>query len=138
MVVIDYGSSISALTQKIGADLAIKGAGMIGAPLGRTPTHAKDGLLNTMAVCEIETYEKVKPVLDVQGENVFQLGALDAWHTTKPNNNFMCMTTACTMSQAFVVVQKAGIDGQQLFDIMLAGPFNSPFMQFCKNYAEQS
>jgi 3-hydroxyisobutyrate dehydrogenase len=45
------------------------------------------------------------------------------------------MTTVCAMSQAFAVAKLSGIDGQQLFDIMSAGPSNSPFMQFCKNYA---
>jgi len=47
----------------------------------------------------------------------------------------MGMTTVCTMSQAFAVAARAGIDRQQLFDIMSAGPSNSPFMQFCKKYA---
>ena len=42
-VLIDFGTSIPASTRKIGADLAKKGAGMIDAPLGRTPAHAKDG-----------------------------------------------------------------------------------------------
>ena len=134
-VVIDYGTSVPSSTQKIGADLAAKGAGMIDAPLGRTPAHAKDGLLNIMAAGNKETYAKVKPVLDVQGENVFYLGALGAGHTTKLINNFMGMTTAVTMSQAFAVADRAGIERQQLFDIMSAGPSNSPFMQFCKNYA---
>ena len=45
------------------------------------------------------------------------------------------MTTVCAMSQAFAVAKQAGVDGQQLFDIMSTGPSNSPFMQFCKNYA---
>lgn len=134
-VVIDYGTSIPTSTQKIGADLAAKSAGMIDAPLGRTPAHAKDGLLNIMAAGDRETYDKVKPILDVQGENVFYLGALGAGHTTKLVNNFMGMTTVCAMSQAFAVADRAGIDRQQLFDIMSAGPSNSPFMQFCKNYA---
>ncbi|MEP1355997.1 MAG: NAD(P)-dependent oxidoreductase [Tateyamaria sp.] len=134
-VVIDYGTSIPASTQKIGADLAAKGAGMIDAPLGRTPAHAKDGLLNIMAAGDQDTFEKVKPVLDVQGENVFYVGALGAGHTTKLINNFMGMTTVCAMSQAFAVAQRAGVDRQQLFDIMSAGPSNSPFMQFCRNYA---
>jgi len=88
-----------------------------------------------MAAGDKDTYDKVKPVLDVQGENVFYLGALGAGHTTKLINNFMGMTTACTMSQAFAVADRAGIDCQQLFEIMSAGPSNSPFMQFCKNYA---
>lgn len=134
-VVIDFGTSIPASTQKIGADLAAKGAGMIDAPLGRTPAHAKDGLLNIMAAGDQSTFDKVKPTLDILGENVFYLGALGAGHTTKLINNFMGMTSACAMSQAFAVADRAGIDRQQLFDIMSAGPSNSPFMNFCKNYA---
>lgn len=134
-VVIDFGTSIPASTRKIGADLAAKGAGMVDAPLGRTPAHAKDGLLNIMAAGEKATYEKVKPVLDEQGENVFYLGELGAGHATKLINNFMGMTTVCAMSQAFAVAERAGIDRGLLYDIMSAGPSNSPFMGFCKNYA---
>jgi 3-hydroxyisobutyrate dehydrogenase-like beta-hydroxyacid dehydrogenase len=134
-VMVDFGTSIPSSTRKIGADLAAKGAGMIDAPLGRTPAHAKDGLLNIMAAGDLETFNKVKPVLDEQGENVFHLGALGAGHTTKLINNFMGMTTVCAMSQAFAVADLAGVDRQQLFDIMSAGPSNSPFMKFCKNYA---
>ncbi|MBU2881715.1 NAD(P)-dependent oxidoreductase [Psychrosphaera sp. B3R10] len=134
-VLVDFGTSIPASTRKIGADLAKKGAGMIDAPLGRTPAHAKDGLLNIMASGDTDTFNKVKSVLEDQGENVFHLGALGAGHTTKLINNFMGMTTVCAMSQAFAVAELAGVDRQQLFDIMSTGPSNSPFMQFCKNYA---
>ncbi|MEP4484211.1 MAG: NAD(P)-dependent oxidoreductase [Halioglobus sp.] len=134
-VVIDFGTSIPASTRKIGADLAKKGAGMIDAALGRTPAHAKDGLLNIMSAGDADTFEKVKSLLEEQGENVFYLGPLGAGHTTKLINNFMGMTTVCAMSQAFAVADRAGVDRQQLFDIMSAGPSNSPFMQFCKNYA---
>jgi 3-hydroxyisobutyrate dehydrogenase len=108
---------------------------MIDAPLGRTPAHAKDGLLNIMAAGDRETFDKVKPVLDEQGENVFYLGALGAGHTTKLINNFMGMTTVCSMSQAFAVADRAGVDRKQLHDIMSTGPSNSPFMGFCKKYA---
>lgn len=134
-VLIDFGTSIPASTRKIGADLAAKGAGMIDAPLGRTPAHAKDGLLNIMAAGDKETFDKVKPVLDEQGENIFYLGALGAGHTTKLINNFMGMTTVCTMSQAFAIADRAGVDRGKLYEIMSTGPSNSPFMGFCKNYA---
>jgi len=125
-VVIDYGTSIPASTRKIGADLAKKGVGMLDAPLGRTPAHAKDGLLNIMAAGDKETFEKVKPVLEVQGENVFYFGDLGAGHVAKLINNFMGMTTVCTMSQAFAIAKRAGLEPQQLFDVMSAGPSNSP------------
>ncbi|KUP94707.1 NAD(P)-dependent oxidoreductase [Tritonibacter horizontis] len=134
-VLVDFGTSIPASTRKIGADLAAKGAGMVDAPLGRTPAHAKDGLLNIMAAGDQKWFDKVKPILDQQGENVFYLGALGAGHTTKLINNFMGMTTVCTMSQAFAVADRAGVDRAQLYDIMSTGPSNSPFMGFCKNYA---
>lgn len=134
-VVVDFGTSIPASTRKIGKDLAAKGIGMVDAPLGRTPAHAKDGLLNIMASGDKEHFEKVKPILEQQGENVFYLGELGAGHTTKLINNFMGMTTVCAMSQAFAVAERAGVDTQQLFDIMSTGPSASPFMQFCKKYA---
>jgi len=77
-VLIDFGTSIPASTQKIGADLAKKGIGMIDAPLGRTPAHAKDGLLNIMAAGDKATFDKYEPMLKEQGENVFYLGGLGA------------------------------------------------------------
>ena len=112
-VVIDFGTSIPASTRKIGADLAAKGAGMIDAALGRTPAHAKDGLLNIMVGGDKATFDKVQPVLAMQGENIFYLGALGAGHTTKLINNFIGMTTVTAMSQAFAVADRAGIDRQQ-------------------------
>jgi len=134
-VVIDFGTSIPASTRKIGADLNAQGADMIDAPLGRTPAHAKDGLLNIMAAGDEGTFAKIKPTLDILGENVFYVGALGAGHTTKLINNFMGMTTVSAMSQAFAVADRAGLDRAQLFEIMSAGPSNSPFMGFCKKYA---
>ena len=134
-VLIDFGTSIPASTKKIGADLAKKGVGMIDAPLGRTPAHAKDGLLNIMAAGDKAIFDKYESMLKEQGENVFYLGALGAGHTTKLINNFMGMTTVTAMSQAFAAAELAGVDRQQLYDIMSAGPSNSPFMKFCKNYA---
>ncbi len=134
-VLIDFGTSIPASTKRIGADLAKKGVGMIDAPLGRTPAHAKDGLLNIMAAGDKPTFDKYEPMLKEQGENVFYLGALGAGHTTKLINNFMGMTTVTAMSQAFAAAELAGVNRQQLYDIMSAGPSNSPFMKFCKNYA---
>ena len=134
-MLIDFGTSIPASTQKIGADLAAKGVGMIDAPLGRTPAHAKDGLLNIMAAGDKATFDKYESMLKEQGENVFYLGALGAGHTTKLINNFMGMTTVTAMSQAFAAAELAGVDRQQLYDIMSSGPSNSPFMKFCKNYA---
>ena len=134
-VVIDFGTSLPSSTQKIGADLAEKGAIYLDAPLGRTPAHAKDGLLNIMCAGDEAAYSRVKPVLDVLGENVFHLGKLGNGHTIKLINNFFAMTTATAMSEAFAAADAAGIDREALFGVMSAGPLKSGMMEFIRNYA---
>ena len=134
-VVIDFGTSLPSSTLKIGADLSEKGAIYLDAPLGRTPAHAKDGLLNIMCAGDEAAYGRVKPVLDVLGENVFHLGKLGNGHTIKLINNFFAMTTATAMSEAFAAADAAGIEREALFGVMSAGPLKSGMMEFIRNYA---
>ncbi len=136
-IVIDFGTSLPGSTKKIGADLAAKGATYLDAPLGRTPAHAVDGLLNIMCAGDKAAFDQVKPVLDVVGENVFHLGPLGTGHTIKLINNFFAMTTACAMSEAFAVADTAGVPRQALYDVMSAGPLRSGMMDFIKNYATE-
>ena len=134
-VTIDFGTSLPASTQKIGSDLAEKGGIYLDAPLGRTPAHAKDGLLNIMCSGDKEAFDRVRPVLDVLGENVFHLGKLGNGHTIKLINNYYAMTTAVAMSEAFAVADAAGIDRDAVYDVMAAGPNHSGMMGFIRNYA---
>lgn len=136
-VVIDFGTSLPASTQKIGAELAEKGAAYLDAPLGRTPAHAKDGLLNIMCAGDREAFDRVRPVLDVLGENVFHLGPLGSGHTIKLINNFFAMTTACAMSEAFAMADAAGVAREDLYKVMAAGPLRSGMMDFIRNYASE-
>lgn len=134
-VVIDFGTSLPGSTKKIGADLAKKGATYLDAPLGRTPSHAKEGKLNIMCSGDEAVYREVKPVLDVLGENVFHLGPLGTGHTIKLINNFFAMTTACAMSEAFAMADSAGVPREKLYQVMAAGPLHSGMMDFIKSYA---
>lgn len=134
-VVIDFGTSLPASTLNIGADLAEKGATYLDAPLGRTPAHAKEGLLNIMCAGDEAAYDKVKSVLDVLGENVFHLGKLGNGHTIKLLNNYYAMTSANAMSEAFAMADAAGIERDALYNVLAAGPNGSGMMQFIRNYA---
>ncbi|MBL3571228.1 6-phosphogluconate dehydrogenase [Rhodovulum sulfidophilum] len=134
-VVIDFGTSLPASTLKIGADLAKKGAVYLDAPLGRTPAQAREGRLNIMCAGERAAYDRVRPVLDVLGENVFHLGKLGNGHTIKLINNFFAMTTACAMSEAFAMADAAGIEREALYGVMSAGPLKSGMMDFIRAYA---
>lgn len=105
------------------------------APLGRTPAHALDGALNIMGAGDKDVFDRVKPVLEELGENVFHLGPLGAGHTVKLINNFFGMTVATSMSEAFAMADLAGVERQTLYDVMAAGPLHSGMMDFVKGYA---
>jgi len=131
-IVVDFGTSIPDSTIKIGKALNEVGAHYLDAPLGRTPDHAKDGLLNIMAAGDKVIFEQVEPVFQDLGENVFHVGKLGAGHTLKLINNFFGMTLATAMSEAFAISDLAGISREDLYSIMSAGPLHSPMMDFVK------
>ncbi|MEO0764474.1 MAG: NAD(P)-dependent oxidoreductase [Pseudomonadota bacterium] len=134
-VVIDFGTSLPASTKALGNEVAAAGGQYLDAPLGRTPSHAKEGLLNIMGSGDKAAFDKVKPVLDDLGENVFHLGALGSGHTIKLINNFFGMTVANAMAEAFAMADVAGVPRQDLYDVVSAGPLKSGMMDFVKGYA---
>lgn len=133
-VVIDFGTSLPGSTRALGAEAEAAGGVFLDAPLGRTPSHAKDGLLNIMCSGDKSAFEKVQPVLQDLGENVFHLGALGSGHTIKLINNFFGMTVANAMAEAFAMADVAGVDRQQMYNVMAAGPLHSGMMDFVKGY----
>jgi len=131
-LVIDFGTSLPGSTQRLTAALQERGASMMDAPLGRTPAHAIDGLLNIMSAGSEEDFQRAKPVFDDLGENVFHVGPIGAGHTLKLINNFYAMTTACAMSEAFAMADLAGIKRETLYSVMSAGPLKSGMMDWIK------
>ena len=133
-VVVDFGTSLPASTKTLGDEVASAGGHYLDAPLGRTPAHAKDGLLNIMCAGDETAYNKVLPVLNDLGENVFHLGALGSGHTVKLINNFFGMTVANAMCEAFAMADVQGVDRKAVYDVMSAGPLHSGMMDFVKGY----
>jgi 2-hydroxy-3-oxopropionate reductase len=134
-VVIDFGTSLPASTRQLGAEVAAAGGHYMDAPLGRTPTHAREGKLNIMAAGDRKVFDRVKPVLDDIGENVFHLGELGAGNTIKLINNFLAMTTANAVAEAFAMADASGIARDKLYSVISAGPLRSAMMDFVKAYA---
>jgi 2-hydroxy-3-oxopropionate reductase len=133
-VVIDFGTSLPASTRALAEKVAAAGGVMLDGPLGRTPQQAYDGKLNIMASGDKDAFDKIKPVLDDLGENVFHLGAIGSGHTIKLMNNFFGMTVANAMAEVFAMSDVAGVDRQQVYDVISAGPLKSVMMDLVKGY----
>lgn len=133
--VIDFGTSLPVSTKTLGEAVAAVGASYLDAPLGRTPSHGREGKLNIMCAGDADAFARVEPVLQDLGENVFHLGALGNGHTIKLINNFFAQSIANSLAEAFVMADIAGVERKQLYDVMAAGPLGSGFMDFMAAYA---
>jgi 2-hydroxy-3-oxopropionate reductase len=129
-LVIDCGTSDPTSTARLGEALETKGASMIDAPLGRTPLHAEQGLLNMMVGGNEADVKKVWPIFEVLAENIFHVGPLGSGHKLKLINNFFAMTMASAISEAAAMAAKTGVDLQNLYDVMSAGPLKSGMFDF--------
>jgi 2-hydroxy-3-oxopropionate reductase len=129
-IIIDFGTSLPSSTKRIAEKIADTGAKILDAPLGRTPHHAKDGLLNIMAAGDKNTFDKVNPILENLGENVFYLGGLGTGHTIKLMNNFFGMTIANAMAEVFAVADASGVSRETVYKVISAGPLHSSMMDF--------
>ena len=129
-IIIDFGTSLPSSTKEISSKIADTGAVILDAPLGRTPHHAKDGLLNIMASGDKEAFDAVRTILENLGENVFYLGDLGTGHTIKLMNNFFGMTIANAMAEVFAVADAAGVSRQTVYKVISAGPLHSSMMDF--------
>lgn len=133
--VIDFGTSLPGSTRALGAETAAAGGVYLDAPLGRTPSHGREGKLNIMAAGDEAAFARLRPVLEDLGENVFHLGPLGSGHTIKLINNFFAMTCATAMAEAFAACDSAGVERARLYDVLSAGPNHSGMMDFIKAWA---
>ena len=129
-IIIDFGTSLPSSTKEISCKIADTGAIILDAPLGRTPHHAKDGLLNIMASGDKDAFDAVRTILENLGENVFYLGDLGTGHTIKLMNNFFGMTIANAMAEVFAVADAAGVSRETVYKVISAGPLHSSMMDF--------
>lgn len=129
LFVVDTSTSEPTSTARLREILAAKGATLVDAPLARTPKEAEEGRLNTMVGASDGDFAKLEPVFRAYCENVFHVGPPGAGHTLKLVNNFMAMTIAASIAEAFAVASKAGVKLDKLVDVVSLGALNSNIFQ---------
>jgi 3-hydroxyisobutyrate dehydrogenase-like beta-hydroxyacid dehydrogenase len=129
LIVIDCSTSEPASSERIGADLAERGASLVDAPLARTPADAEAGRLNTMVGASQGDFERVRPLLEACCENIFHMGPVGSGHKTKLVYNFITMGYAALISEALCACAATGVDLKRFSDVVSAGGANSGIFQ---------
>ena len=103
------------------------GQAFIACPVLGRPDLAADGLLRLVPGGPADEVEKVRPLLDVMGQQTFDVGPNpQAATAVKIANNFVLGCAIETMGEAFALVEKLGVEPSLFFEVMLQGLFGAP------------
>lgn len=120
-IFIDVSTTGSTVASRVAEALAAKGITAVDSPVSGGIAGAEKGTLAVMVSCPEETYEKVKPVLEVIGKLFFVGTKPGQGQTMKLLNNLLSGTAMAISSEAVVMGVKAGLDPQQIMDVINAG-----------------
>jgi 3-hydroxyisobutyrate dehydrogenase len=103
---------------------AQKGAFYIEAPVLGSVIPALQGLLTVLVSGERQAFEKVKPLIEKIGENIFYLEKPGLATKMKLINNLVLGSFMATLAEAIALGEVSGIDKSQVIDILLSGAGN--------------
>ena len=117
-LVIDMSSSEPEGTRELGATLAGMGIGLVDAPVSGGVPRAMDATLTIMIGGETSAVARARPVLELLGKRLFEVGALGSGHAMKALNNYVSAAAFEATSEALLIGKRFGIDPTQLIDIL--------------------
>ncbi|MGE3271873.1 MAG: NAD(P)-dependent oxidoreductase, partial [Chloroflexota bacterium] len=102
----------------IAAKLAEKGVGYLDAPISGGTGGAKAGTLTIMVGGEAAHFERVKPLLEIMGQNIHHVGPTGAGATIKLVNQMMNFICTQGSIEGLLLATKAGIDPKLAHEIL--------------------
>jgi 3-hydroxyisobutyrate dehydrogenase len=117
-LVIDMSSSEPEGTRELGASLAGLGLALVDAPVSGGVPRATDATLTIMIGGEASSIGRARPVLELLGKRLFEVGALGSGHAMKALNNYVSAAAFEATSEALLIGKRFGIDPTQLIDIL--------------------
>jgi 3-hydroxyisobutyrate dehydrogenase-like beta-hydroxyacid dehydrogenase len=120
-IFIDVSTTGSTVAQRVAEGLAAKGITAVDAPVSGGIAGAEKGTLAVMVSGPEAIYPTVKPVLEVIGKLFFVGTRPGQGQTMKLLNNLLSGTAMAISSEAVVMGVKAGLDPQQIMDVINAG-----------------
>jgi len=135
MIVVDMSTNSPAVVQRLSKELAAKGVVLLDAPVSGGVDGAEAATLAIMCSGDKAAYDKVKPMLDCMGKNVFHLGAIGMGNVAKLVNNMVSFCNLAIANEAMALAQRAGLDPATMADVMQTASGDSAALKRVKRKA---
>ena len=119
-IYIDSSTVSPALARKIAAACAERQVRFLDAPVTGGDWGAREGNLVFMIGGDAATLKEAEPILGVMGKKWFHLGPNGAGQTIKLAMNGILALQVDAMAEALALVTRAGLQGEQLIEVMQA------------------
>ena len=119
--VIDMSSIAPGMSQKIGTACDAAGVEFLDAPVSGGEPKAIDGTLAIMVGGPQVVFDKYQTIMEIMGGSVVLCGGYGAGNTTKLANQIIVAINIEAVSEALVLVAKAGLDPKVVYEAIKGG-----------------
>jgi 2-hydroxy-3-oxopropionate reductase len=122
-VIVDMSTIAPAVARELAGKAAARGVAMLDAPVSGGEIGAINGTLSIMVGGDAAALERVRPVFNAVGnpERVVHIGPAGAGQVCKACNQICIGGALASVSEAFAIARKAGIDPAKVREALMGG-----------------
>lgn len=117
------------IVKELHATLADRGIGMLDAPVSGGVPRAESGDLSIIVGGEAGAVEACRPAFEAMSAKIFHMGEIGQGLAMKLCNNMITQSTRVIIAEAMALGAKAGLDPQQMVDVISVSTGNSNSFQ---------
>ena len=122
---IDHTTTSANVARELSEIAEAKGVGFLDAPVSGGQAGAENGALTVMVGGDADYFDRAKPAMDCYGKAVTLMGPSGAGQLTKMVNQICIAGLVQALSEAMNFAQRAGLDGEQVLDVISKGAAQS-------------
>ena len=124
-VFVDHTTASADVAREMAAVLAQKGVGFLDAPVSGGQAGAENGQLTVMVGGQQGDFDSARPVMDCYGKAVTLMGPVGSGQLCKMVNQICIAGLVQGLSEGMNFAQRAGLDGEQVLDVISKGAAGS-------------
>ncbi len=119
--IIDMSSISPSETRRLAYETNEAGCEYLDAPVSGGQAGAESGTLSIMVGGDPKTFEQVKPVLEIMGQNITRVGDVGTGQICKVANQIIVALNIEATAEALVFASKAGADPARVREALMGG-----------------
>jgi 2-hydroxy-3-oxopropionate reductase len=128
-LLIDMSTIHPTVSVAVAEAAAERGAAALDAPVSGGDVGAQKGELSIMVGGDKGAFERARPLFEVLGKTITRVGDAGAGQAVKACNQVVVAVTIAAVSEALVLGEKAGVDPEQILDVLGGGLAQNKVME---------